>query len=133
MILFFSGFLWSYCLLPLVEDFLMSQVDVSSRVLGGIESRERITGGEREKRLTHVYVCSSQWLPVALDATTQLSQVQKTTSRLDPRRPGPGFSCKFHTICLGFFLIPRRNFYLLQLLRQEPMTIIALFACLMRG
>lgn len=73
----------------------MSQLDVSSRVLGGIESRERITGGEREKRLRHVYVGSSQCSPVAWDATTQLSQVQKTASRLYPRRPRPDLSWVF--------------------------------------
>lgn len=87
---FFFFFLWSYRLLPPVEDFLMSQLDVSSRVLGGIESRERITGGEREKLLNHVYPVSVDW-----DATTQLSQLQKTASRLYPRRPGPDSSWFF--------------------------------------
>lgn len=41
----------------------MSQLDEGSRVLSGIESRERIEGGEREKRLKHVYVGSSQSSP----------------------------------------------------------------------
>lgn len=73
----------------------MSQLDVSSRVLGGKAEREKITGGEREKRLQHADVGSSQCSPVAWDATTQLSQVQKTASRLYPRQPGPDSSWFF--------------------------------------
>lgn len=97
------------CLLPLVENLLMNQLDGGSRVLGGIESRERITGGERERqRLKHFLMGSSQSLPVAWDATTQLSQSRKQHPgciQRDQDQTHGVFSCKCHTSSLGCFCL----------------------------
>lgn len=92
----------------LFVDFPMNQLEEGSCVLGGMESGEKITGEEREKRLKHVNVGSSQSSSVAWDATTQRSQVQKKVSRLQGDRDQThfDFSCKFHTTCLGFSLFP---------------------------
>lgn len=117
--------------LPLL---LTSQLDGGSRVLGGLESKERIMGGERERKcLEHFLLGSSQSSPVAWDATTRLNQSRKQHPGCIKRDQDPtqrGFSCKFHTSCFGFFC-SQLDFWLLQLRCLDPMAIIGLFPYLM--
>lgn len=103
-------------------------------MLGGLESKERIMGGGRErKRLEHFLLGSSQSSPVAWDATTQLNQSREQHPGCIKRDQDPtqrGFSCKFHTSCFGFFC-SQLDFWLLQLRCLDPMAIIGLFPYLM--
>lgn len=97
----FALFFWSFpkgresfsFLLPLVENLLMSQLDGGSRVLGGLESKERIMGGEKASQAFAHGLQSV--LGSSLGCHHSAKSIQKTASRLYAKRPGPDTSWLF--------------------------------------
>lgn len=73
--------------LPLL---LTSQLDGGSRVLGGLESKERIMGGERERKCLPAFSPGLQpVLASSLGCHHSAKSIQKTASWLYQKRPGP--------------------------------------------